>query len=406
MTADDEANDRAQRRRHAQRGGAGQRARGRHPAPRLLGRRRRPATRACSARTCSTRARSCPRPTTGRSSSPRRSPARSRASRGASTAPPSSSATRRPARWTRSTGPTTSSRRSRRRATRCREWFPLVGLELGYTNIVPVDYVAAAMDHIAHEHGLDGQAFHLCAPKSQRSGEVLNTFARAAHAPQMAIRIDKRLTDALPKGVGSLLLQLPGAQGRAPHDPGRPRDPRGGHRPRRASPPSSTRATPSARWPASGIEVPPLEDYAERIWDYWERKLDPDLYKDRSFEAAVNGRTVVITGASSGIGRAAAMKIAGRRRHPAAGRALDGQARGGQGRDRGGRAAPRTSTRPTSPTSTRSTPSSSRSSTTTCPSTCWSTTPGARSGARSRSARTASTTSSARCSSTTSARSA
>jgi NAD(P)-dependent dehydrogenase (short-subunit alcohol dehydrogenase family) len=56
--------------------------------------------------------------------------------------------------------------------------------------------------------------------------------------------------------------------------------------------------------------VPPLDSYAERIWDYWERQLDPDLYKDRSFEAAINGRTVVITGASSGIGRAAAMKIA------------------------------------------------------------------------------------------------
>ena len=45
------------------------------------------------------------------------------------------------------------------------EWFPLVGLELGYTNIVPVDYVAAAMDHIAHEPDLDGQAFHLMAPQ-------------------------------------------------------------------------------------------------------------------------------------------------------------------------------------------------------------------------------------------------
>jgi short-subunit dehydrogenase len=46
------------------------------------------------------------------------------------------------------------------------------------------------------------------------------------------------------------------------------------------------------------------------VWDYWERTLDPDLYKDRSFEYAVNGRTVVITGASSGIGREAALKIA------------------------------------------------------------------------------------------------
>jgi NAD(P)-dependent dehydrogenase (short-subunit alcohol dehydrogenase family) len=60
----------------------------------------------------------------------------------------------------------------------------------------------------------------------------------------------------------------------------------------------------------SGIEVPPLEDYAWRLWDFWERHLDPDLYKDRSFGAAVNGRTVLITGASSGIGRAAALKVA------------------------------------------------------------------------------------------------
>jgi len=62
------------------------------------------------------------------------------------------------------------------------EWFPLVGPEMGYTNIVPVDYVAAALDHIAHQPDLDGQAFHLCSPKSQRSGEVLNT-TRAPPTP-------------------------------------------------------------------------------------------------------------------------------------------------------------------------------------------------------------------------------
>ena len=60
----------------------------------------------------------------------------------------------------------------------------------------------------------------------------------------------------------------------------------------------------------SGIEVPPLETYAERLWDYWERNLDPDLFKDRSLSGAVRGKVVLITGASSGIGKAAAVKAA------------------------------------------------------------------------------------------------
>jgi NAD(P)-dependent dehydrogenase (short-subunit alcohol dehydrogenase family) len=56
--------------------------------------------------------------------------------------------------------------------------------------------------------------------------------------------------------------------------------------------------------------VPPLEDYAWRLWDYWERHLDPDLSLDRSLAGAVRGKVVLITGGSSGIGLAAAERCA------------------------------------------------------------------------------------------------
>ena len=60
----------------------------------------------------------------------------------------------------------------------------------------------------------------------------------------------------------------------------------------------------------SGIEVPPLDSYADALWDYWERNLDPDLFKDRSLAGAIRGKKIVITGGSSGIGYATALRVA------------------------------------------------------------------------------------------------
>jgi len=185
------------------------------------------------------------------------------------------------------------------------QWFPLIGPELGYTNLVPVDFVANALDHIAHERGLNFQAFHLTNPRPMRVGESLNEFAEAAHAPRLALRIDKRLTDALPKGTLSMLMKLPQLRDMRRtvlDDLGIPEQVVDHMA---LKPQFDTRDTERAL-KGSGIEVPELRTYAAKLWDYWERTLDPDLYKDRSFERIINGRTVVITGASSGIGRAAA----------------------------------------------------------------------------------------------------
>jgi NAD(P)-dependent dehydrogenase (short-subunit alcohol dehydrogenase family) len=190
------------------------------------------------------------------------------------------------------------------------EWLPLVGPELGDTNIVPVDYVAAAIDHIAHQPGLDGQAFHLASPRPQRSSEVLNTFAKAAHAPRVQLAIEPPPgAAALQRGVLSALMRVPGARTvrRAVlNEVGIPDE----VVEYVALTARFDTAAAERALAGSGIAVPELEEYAPKLWDWWERHLDPDLHEDRSLESAVNGRTVLITGASSGIGRAAAIKIA------------------------------------------------------------------------------------------------
>src|SRR5690606_33509486 len=74
-------------------------------------------------------------------------------------------------------------------------------LDLGDTNIVPVDYVAAALDHLAHQPGLDGRAFHLVNPDPQPTTEVVNLLAGAARAPRFTVPVDRRVTGLLPSAA-------------------------------------------------------------------------------------------------------------------------------------------------------------------------------------------------------------
>ena len=141
---------------------------------------------------------------------------------------------------------------------------PLLGPRMGDTNIVPVDFVAGALDHIAHTPGLDGEAFHLVSPEPISSVDLINTFARIAGAP--------RVTAALPAATLPLALKVPGVRGRLLPGLGIPGA--------AIDYVSFTARFDSSRTTAalagSGIAVPPLDSYAAVLWDYWEQHLDED----------------------------------------------------------------------------------------------------------------------------------
>jgi NAD(P)-dependent dehydrogenase (short-subunit alcohol dehydrogenase family) len=188
-------------------------------------------------------------------------------------------------------------------------WMPTIGLEGGRINIVPVDFVVDALVHIAHLRGKDGKCFHLVDPTPYRVGDVLNVFARAGHAPAMAMRVNAALLGFIPRGVKKSLLALTPVRrirNAVMKDLGLPEDILTFIN----YPTRFDCREAQAALKGSGIEVPRLEDYAWRLWDYWERHLDPALSIDRTLKGQVHGKVVLISGGSSGIGLATAHKVA------------------------------------------------------------------------------------------------
>jgi NAD(P)-dependent dehydrogenase (short-subunit alcohol dehydrogenase family) len=189
-------------------------------------------------------------------------------------------------------------------------WVPLVGLEGGEINIVPVDYVARALDAIGHKDGLDGQTFHLTDPAAKSLGDVTNEFCRAAHAPQFTLRVDSRAGAMLPKEMTGMLQHWKVAQTL------KRRLLEGVRIPEPALQYVSNRArftceNAQSVLDGTGISCPPLHTYAWKVWDYWERRLDPEALTERNLRSVLQDRVVLVTGASSGIGRATA-ELAGR----------------------------------------------------------------------------------------------
>jgi NAD(P)-dependent dehydrogenase (short-subunit alcohol dehydrogenase family) len=192
-------------------------------------------------------------------------------------------------------------------------WFPLINLEGGYFNIVPVDFVADAMVHIAHQPNLDGQCFHLTADRHYHLGELMNLIAGVADAPKAPLQISQGVFDSVPgiirRGARSPIRLLMNQALESLDIPAEAMQ-------FMTYPTTFDNSHAKAALADTRIEAPELEAYAQQLWDYWSNHLDPERDEreeekepSRSLEEKVANKVILVTGATSGIGKAAALKL-------------------------------------------------------------------------------------------------
>ena len=188
---------------------------------------------------------------------------------------------------------------------------PLLGIEGGRAMVVPVDYVADALDAIAHVDDVDGSTFHLVDPEPPTIGVALNAFARAAGAPTFPVRIDARAVNVIPRPLRTVFNALPPVHrvvNTVLYGLGIPRQPlEYMFNPTRFDTANTQRALEG-----TGISVPPLDSYADKLWRYWEQHLQQPIPGLLAKRDRVRDRVVLVTGASSGIGESVAKKLAAR----------------------------------------------------------------------------------------------
>ena len=181
---------------------------------------------------------------------------------------------------------------------------PLMLPDTGRTNIVPVDYVADALVALMHAEDRDGQTFHLTAPKTVGLRGIYRGIADAAGLPPLRGSLPRSAAAPVLKvrGRARVLRNMAATQLGIPAEIFDVVDLK----------PTFTADETRKALQGTRIEVPEFAAYAPKLWRYWAEHLDPDRARRDDPKGPLQGRHVIITGASSGIGRASALAVAER----------------------------------------------------------------------------------------------
>lgn len=188
------------------------------------------------------------------------------------------------------------------------KWLPLLGVEGGRVPLAPVDYVAKAIDAIAHKDGHDGECFCLIQSRSPTVGELLQTLFEAAHGPHFAKKFELPPVPApvkqLTTEVGSRIPDV--VRRRISRAIGVPVSVLGYVSNQAVFDDKHTRKVLKG----TGISCPDIRDYADKLWAYWELQLDLHVKVPERAVQKLGGKVAVVTGASSGIGFVVSKKLA------------------------------------------------------------------------------------------------
>jgi thioester reductase-like protein/short-subunit dehydrogenase involved in D-alanine esterification of teichoic acids len=181
---------------------------------------------------------------------------------------------------------------------------PMVLPDTGRTNIVPVDYVVDALTELIHADDRDGQTFHLTAPKTIGLRGIYRGVAEAAGLPPLRGSLPSATATPFLKATGraKVLRNVAVTQLGIPAEILDVVD----------LAPTFTSDNTAEALRGTGITVPDFASYAPKLWRYWAEHLDPDRARHDDPAGPLVGKHVIITGASSGIGRASAIAVAER----------------------------------------------------------------------------------------------